>query len=232
MSLVFGGSGGQFLTGGSNITLPNGDWCIAAFLRISDNTGTERQTVVSAGATAASLELTFGALRLQDPGSTPGSALLRVYDGAGGAVNLRSTTLDVPVGSWFLLVGQRTGSTKELWTVPMAASPVPVLVGSTTGALGACAFATPAMIGRRRCTQVTNDDLKSSTVAWVARANASLSQGQMKALAALACPKEIAPWIEYMPFMVQASSYKAPIGGGTYTQTGFPTLGTQPVRLW
>ena len=230
MSLIFGTGGGQYLTGSANTSLPNSDWALAAFLLISDNAGTDRNTVISAGATAGSLELTFGCLRLQDPGSTPGSALLRVYDGAGGFIQLRSTTLDVPVGSWFLLVGQRTGSTKQLYTVPVGGTPT--LVSSTTDALGACTFSTPAVIGRRRCREVVADDLKATTLAWVGRANAALSTAQMTALANLYPPKDIVPWVVYLPFLDQATTHVAPIGGLSYTVTGFPTVGKQPVRLW
>jgi len=230
MSLVFGASGGQFLTGGANVTLPNGDWCIAAMLRINDHTGSERNTILSAGATVDSNELTFGTLRLQDTGSTPGSALLRLSDGTNAGINLRSTTLDAPAGSWYLQVGQRSGTAKQLYTVPLGGSAT--LVASSTATLGAMTFSTPMLIGRRRSRQLTNDDCKNLTLAWVGWGSFAMPTAQMVALAAGMVPTTIQTWSVYLPFMDLKSAYAAPVGGGTYTVTGFPTVGAQPVRLW
>lgn len=230
MSVVFGTAGGQYLTGASNVTLPNGDWCIAAMLRISDHTGSERNTVLSAGPTADGNELTFGTLRLQDPGSTPGSALLRVVDGTNPIISLRSTTLDVPVGQWFMLIGQRSGADKQLYTVPLGGTAT--LVASSTATLAGCTFGTPMMVGRRYCRQVTNDDCKALTLAWVAWGSFALTASMISGLAAGMVPHEITSWSVYLPFMDLRSSYRAPIGGDVYTVTGFPTGGVQPVRLW
>lgn len=229
MSIVFGTAGGQFLTGGANVTLPNGDWCVAAFLRINDHTGDERNTILSAGATVDTNELTFGTLRLQDAGSTPGSALMRLGDGTNPLIQLRSTTLDAPVGEWYLQVGQRSGTAKQLYTVPMGGAAT--LVASSMATLGAMTFSTPMLIGRRRCRQLTNDDCKALTLAWVAWGSFALTASQIAALANGMQPSWI-PWGVYLPFMQIQSAYTPPIGGGTYTVTGFPTEGAQPVRLW
>lgn len=230
MSLAF--ATGHYLTGASNITLPNSDWCVAASVFISDHAGVERNTVASAGATASTLEFTLGTLRLQDPGSTPGSALMRLADGTNPMITLSSTTLDVPVSSWFMLIGQRNGSTKELYTVQVGAATSPVLVASSTATLGALTLNTPMMIGRRYCRQIVNDDMKG-TIAWVARGAFALTTAQMTALARLYPPRMVAPWDEYLPLITAQGSYVAPIGGGTYTVTGsWPPAGKQTVRLW
>ena len=229
MSIVFGASGGQFLTGAANITLPNADWTLAACLLISDHTGAERNTILSAGATADTLEMTFGTLRLQDTGSTPGSALLRLSDGTNPTIQLRSTTLDAPSGQWYLQIARRSGTSKQLYTVPLGGAAT--LVASSTATLGALSLATPMMIGRRRCRQLTNDDCKSLTLAWVGWGNFAISDAQIAALSNRMPPSRL-PWGTYLPFMALSSTYSAPIGGGTYTVTGFPTEGTQPVRLW
>lgn len=230
MSIVFGSAGGQFLTGSANISLPNSDWCVAACVRINDHTGSERNTVLSAGPTADSNELTFGTLRLQDPGSTPGSALLRLSDGTNAGIQLRSTTLDAPVGQWFMLLGQRSGTAKQLYTVPLGGTAT--LVASSTATLGAMTFGTPMLIGRRRCRQLTNDDCKNLTLAWVGWGSFAMTASQISALASGMVPTVIQTWSVYLPFMALSSAYAAPIGGGTYTVTGFPTVGNQPVRLW
>ncbi len=230
MSIVFGASGGQFLTGAANITLPNADWTLAACLLISDHTGAERNTILSAGATADTLEMTFGTLRLQDPGSTPGSALLRLSDGTNPSIQLRSTTLDAPSGQWYLQIARRSGTSKQLYTVPLGGAAT--LVASSTATLGALSLATSMMIGRRRCRQITNDDCKGLTLAWVGWGDFAISDAQIAALASRMPPSEIPNWGVYLPFMALKSVYSAPIGGGTYTVTGFPTEGTQPVRLW
>jgi hypothetical protein len=230
MSVVFGTAGGQFLTGGANVSLPNSDWCVAAFLQINDHTGTERNTVLSAGSTVDTNELTFGSLRLQDPGSTPGSALMRLGDGTNALIQLRSTTLDAPVGQWFLLLGQRSGTAKQLYTAQLGGAAT--LVASSTAELGGMTFGTPMLIGRRRCRQVANDDCKALTLGWVAWGSFSLSASQIAALASGLPPTTIPTWTVYLPFMTLQSAYTPPIGGGTYTVTGFPTEGTQPVRLW
>lgn len=230
MSITFGAAGGQFLTGSANITLPNGDWCVAACLRINDHTGTERNTVLSAGATVDSLEMTFGTLRLQDAGSTPGSALMRLADGTNAPAQLRSTTLDAPVGQWYVQIGQRSGTAKQLYTVPLGGTAT--LVASSTATLGALSLATPMLIGRRRCRQLANDDCKSLTLAWVGWGSFALSASQIAGLASGMVPTVIQTWGTYLPLMDLRTTYTAPIGGGTYTVTGFPTGGTQPVRLW
>lgn len=229
MSLQFATE--QYLTGASNVTLPNSDWCVAALLIIADHTGTERNTVASAGATAGTLEFTLGTLRLQDPGTTPGSALMRLADGTNPMITLSSTTLDVPQGNWFVLVGQRSGSTKQLYTQALTASTTPVLVASSTATLGALALSTPMMIGRRYCRQIVNDDMRG-IIAWVARGSFALTTDQITALGRYASPRTIAPWDEYLPLMDVHTGYTAPIGGGTYTVTGAPTKSKQPVRLW
>lgn len=229
MSIVFGAAGGQFLTGSANITLPNSDWTLAACVRIDDHTGTERNTFLSAGATADTLEMTFGTLRLQDPGSTPGSALLRLSDGTNASIQLRSTTLDAPAGQWYLQIARRSGTNKQLYTVPLGGTAT--LVSSSTATLGALSFATPMMIGRRRCRQLTNDDCKNLALAWVGWGGFAISDAEIAALANRMPPSKV-PWGTYLPFMAVRSAYSAPIGGGTYTVTGFPTEGTQPVRLW
>lgn len=230
MSLTF--ATGQFLTGqGGNVTLPDGDWCLVAMVLIPDNNGVRRHTVMSAAAVTSVNEITFGVLKLQDPGGYPGSALLRVY-GASGEALLRAASPDVPVNKWFLLVGQRTGGDVEVWTVEFGATSAPVLYQRVTVSLGAVAPGTPMMIGRRYCDQIVDDDFKGS-IAYVARANAALSAAQMVALARGAPPQTVAPWVDYLPFLQAGqTTYKSSIGGVSYAVTGYPTLGKQPMRLW
>jgi len=230
VSIVFGGAGGQFLTGSANISLPNSDWCVAACVRINDHTGAERNTFLSAGATSQVTEMMLGTLRLQDTGSTPGTALCWMADGTNTGIQLRSASLDAPVGQWYIQVGQRSGSAKQLYTCPLGGTAT--LVASSTATLGALSLGTPMLIGRRRSRQITNDDCKNMAIAWVGWGSFALSTAQIAALAAGMVPKTIQSWSTYLPFMSLRTAYSAPIGGGTYTVTGFPTEGTQPVRLW
>ncbi len=218
------------MKGAANISLPNSDWCLAAMVYIYDHSGTDRNTFMSAGATVdASGEISFGTLRLQDPGATPGSPHFRAHDGS-SLVQLRSTTIDFPVNQWVVQVAQRTGTTKQLWTIPLNGTAL--LIGSSTQTFGAVTPSTPMMVGRRYSRQLSLDDMKG-TIAWVARGSFALSAGQMAALAAGECPKTIGPWTEYLPFMQAGqTTYRSPIGGDTYTVTGYPASDKQTVRLW
>lgn len=218
------------MKGAANISLPNGDWCLAAMVYIYDHSGTDRNTFLSAGANVdASGEISFGTLRLQDYGSTPGSPHFRAHDGS-SLVQLRSTTIDFPTNVWAIQVAQRTGTTKQLWVITLGGSAQ--LIGSSTQTFGAVTPSTPMMVGRRYCRQLTLDDMKG-TIAWVARGSFALSSAQMAALAAGECARRIGPWTEYLPFMQAGqTTYRSPIGGDTYTVTGYPTADKQTVRLW
>ena len=78
----------------------------------------------------------------------------------------------------------------------------------------------------------TTNDCKNTQIAAVGWGSFALSAGQQASLAAGMKPTTIQTWGTYLPFMSLRTAYAAPIGGGTYTVTGFPTEGTQTVRLW
>ncbi len=230
MSIVFGASGGQYLVGSSNVSFPDGDWCLFSLMIINDNTGLYRSVALSSGATLNTNEITLGVIRLQADSTTQGSAFLRAA-GASTLAYIRSATLDAPVGQWFYLIGQRTGSNIELLTVPIGG--VSTLVDTSTAAIGAVSPGAAMRIGRWHADgDRTIHDCKSTAIAAVGWGSFALSSGQIAALAAGMPPTVIQTWGTYLPFMSLRPTYSAPIGGGTYTVTGFPTEGAQPVRLW
>ncbi len=216
-----------YLTGTANWSLPNGDWCFATLVRIDDNAGSQSQCFISAGPTQSVLE--FNLVVLEDGrAATPGCPVMRVADGASFVII--TSTERLPLGQWVLLIGQRASGEKQIWFSAFGSSPAKKASSSAT--VGACAFGTPLMIGRRYLNAIADTNVLGR-MAYVAYGAFSLSQAEMTALAAGACPIDLRQWDMYLPlFSAGISTLKAPVGGQTFSVTGSPATDGQPMRLW
>lgn len=219
-------TGAVSIVGPTNWSLPNADWSFVTMVKVDNNEGTGWNTFVSAGDAIGTGELTGGLLENGRTGG--GNVAVRVGDGSNLRVATSSTAM--PLGVWVMVVFQRSGSAKQIWQAQFGSAATKV--AEISASLGACSFNTPLwMMSKSSGAGITNALIGS--MAYGAFGAFALSSSVMDALAAGACPRQVAQFDRYIPLMTAGSSTVNSIIGGTVcTVSGSPTTGTQPTRLW
>lgn len=221
MAIAFNRANSNYYSASGGISLPNADWCIAVAVKVTGNSGSNRQHIFTCHTTPdpnTSGPRVF--VRYHDLGhsANPGKAVAQVKDGTNAEILIISAA-QLTVGDWVLGVFQRASGVKQLWVGSFGS--VPTLQGSSSAALGAVTVGSGMLLDLGR--ESASGYYLQADMGFFAKGDFALTTEQMYAISRGLSPLQVSTrWTEYLPMQAPSTTLSATVGGRVWTQAGTP----------